>query len=141
MAIANDISVALNGDIRYTGSGDNYKVIELHRFLQDLADDEAASGDDLISIISSDPSSRSTDNIIEIKSPYNIDDTLAQHLYDGSVIQAGGDTIYDGITNFGVQGIHIEIIQNGALVTPNFWTTGLNADANAGISHRFMIKV
>lgn len=100
-----------------------------------------ASGDDLLDITDTTPSERSTDNIITLNTPYNIDATLAQHLYDGSIIQDGGDTVYDGIVNFGVQGIHIEVIQNGGLVTPNFWTTGLNADANAGISHRFMVLV
>lgn len=141
MAIADDISVAANGDIRYTGSGANYTVIEFHRWLQDLADDASSSGDDLIDITKDTPSDRSTDNIITLFAPYNIDDTLAQHLYDGSIIQDGGDTIYDGVVNFGVQGIHIEVMQNGALITPNFWTTGINADASAGISHRFMVKI
>lgn len=140
MAIADDISVAINGDVRYTGTTANYTVIELHRFLQDLADDAVASPDDLLDITDDTPSDRSTDNIITLLSPYNIDDTLAQHLYDGSIIQLGGNTIYDGIVNFGVQGIHIEVMQNGGLITPNFWTTGLNADTNAGISHRFMVK-
>jgi hypothetical protein len=37
--------------------------------------------------------------------------------------------------------MRLEIIQNGALAAPNFWTTGLNADAANGISHQFMIKV
>lgn len=140
MAIADDFSVALNGDIRYTGSGDNYTVLELHRFLQDLADNASSSGDDLVDITSDTPSDRSTDNIITLLGTYNIDDTAAQHLYDGSIIQASGDTIYDGIINFGVAGIYIEIMQNGALITPNFWTTGINADANSGISHRFLVK-
>ena len=140
MAIADDITVAANGDVRYSGTTTNYTVIEFHRFLQDLADNASSSGDDLLDITDDTPSERSTDNIITLYSPYNIDDTLAQHLYDGSIIQEGGDTIYDGIVNFGVQGIHIEVMQNGALITPNFWTTGLNADSNAGISHRFMIK-
>lgn len=140
MAIADDISVSIAGDVRYTGASANYTVIELHRFLQDLADDAVASSDDLLDITDETPSDRSTDNIITLLTPYNIDDVLAQHLYDGSIIQASGDTIYDGIVNFGVQGVHIEVLQNGALVTPNFWGTGLNFDANAGISHRFMIK-
>ena len=60
-------------------------------------DDAAASGDDILDITDATASERSTDNIITLKAPYNIDDTAAQHLYDGSIIQAGGDTIYDGI--------------------------------------------
>lgn len=140
MAIQDDLSVDAGGDIRYTGSTANYTVIEFHRWLQDLADDASSSGDDLLDITDDTPSERSTDNIITLYTPYNIDDTLAEHLYDGSIIQDSGATIYDGIVNFGVQGIHIEVMQDGALVTPNFWGTGLNADANAGISHRFMVK-
>lgn len=155
MAIADDISIAANGDIRYTGAAHGavgagyYTVIEFHRWLQDLADDAVASGDDLLDITNDTPSERSTDNIIRLYPPYNIDDTLAEHLYDGSIIQNNGDEIYDGIVNFGAEGIHIEIMQNGSLITNDFWNTipdgettkGLNRDTTAGISHRFMIKV
>ena len=140
MPIATDVSVASNGNIRYTGTVANYSVIELHRFLQGLADDALAAGDDLLDITNSTPSDRSTDNIITLLAPYNIDDTLAQHLYDGSIIQAGGDTIYDGFVVYANAGAYVSMIQNGAVVTPNFWTTGLNADAGQGISHRFMLK-
>jgi hypothetical protein len=141
MTIATDISVASNGNIRYTGGGTNYTVIQLHRFLQDLADDAVASGDDLMDITVATPSDRSTDNIITLLAPYNIDDTLAEHLYDGTIIQDGGDTKYDGIVVYANAGTYVSMIQNGAVVSPNFWTTGLNADAAQGISHRFMIKV
>ncbi len=138
--IADDISVAANGDIRLTGGSDNYTVLELHRFLNDLADDAVASGDDLLDINSPDPSSRSTDQIIELINGYNIDDALAERLYDGSIIQANGDTIYDGILIFAPQGTYVDVIQNGALVS-NFWTTGINPDAGLGVSHRFLVKV
>lgn len=139
MTIAADISVAANGNIRYTGSGTNYTVIQLHRFLADLADDAVASGDDLMDITYATPSERSTDNIITLLSPYNIDATLAQHLYDGSIIQTNGDEIYDGFVVYANAGAYVSMIQNGAVLT-NFWTTGLNADASQGISHRFMLK-
>jgi hypothetical protein len=155
MAIDTDISVASNGNIRYTGSAHGtagagyYTVIEFHRWLQDLADNASASGDDLLDITNDTPSERSTDNIITLYNPYNIDDTLAEHLYDGSIIQKDGDEIYDGIVNFGKEGIHIELMQNGSLISNDFWNTtpngetteGLNRDTSAGISHRFMVKV
>lgn len=141
MAIGDDFSVAANGDIRYTGTTNNYTVIAFHRWLGDLMDDAQASGNDILDITDATASERSTDNIITLKPPYNIDDEAAQHLYDGSVIQDNGDTIYDGILVFGASGMYLEIIQNGELVTPNFWTNGLNADPAAGISHRFMLKV
>lgn len=145
MAIANDFTVAANGDIRYSGSTDNYTVIALHRWLGDLMDNAEASGDDLLDITDATASERSTDNIITLKYPYNIDDTAATHLYDGSIIQSTADTnlgevIYDGILIFAGAGAYVDVIQNGALAT-NFWTTGLNADAANGISHRFLLKV
>lgn len=148
--VAADWTVAANGDIRYEGddhggaSPSYATVIEFHRWLQDLADDAVASGDDLLDITDSTPSERSTDNIITLNSPYNIDDTAAEHLYDGSIIQDGGDEIYDGIVNFGNPAVQIQIIQNGAVLADDWWNYdggGLNANATAGISHRFMLKV
>jgi len=154
MAIKDDVSVAANGDIRYEGAAHEaagagyYTVIELHRFLQDLADDASSSGDDLLDITDDTPSDRSTDNIIQIIPPYNIDQDLSEHLYDGSIIQANGDDIWDGIVNFGTEGIHINIVQDGALLTNDFWNSipngetlkGLNRDNNAGITARFLVK-
>ena len=143
--VATDYSVAANGDIRYTGTTTNNTVIEFHRWLGTLMDDAQASGNDILDITDSTASERSTDNIITLKYPYNIDDTLAQHLYDGSIIQSTtssnlGENIYDGIVVLAPTGMYLSIVQNGALAT-NFWTTGLNADADNGISHRFMLKV
>ena len=141
MAIQDDFSVSVTGDIRYTGTTSNYTVIELHRWLGDLMDDAAASGNDILDITDATASERSTDNIITLKSPYNINNVTAQHLYDGSIIQSNGNTIYDGILVFAATGAYLEIIQDGAKLLPNFWTTGLNADTANGISHRFMVMV
>ena len=69
MAIADDFSVSdtVLGEIRYTGSTANYTVIEFHRFLQDLADNETIVGaDDKLDITDTTPSDRSTDNIITL---------------------------------------------------------------------------
>ena len=141
MAIADDISVAVNGDIRYTGTTANYTVIELHRFLQDLADDAVSTGDDLHDITDETSSDRSTDNIVTINAPYNIDDTLAQHLYDGSITQNGGATIYAGLVVVGAveAGTNIIIVQNDALLT-DYWTAFPNADTAANILMRTTVK-
>ena len=143
MAIGDDFSINAAGDIRYIGSPNDtfYTVIEFHRWLGDLQDDAQAAGNDILDITSATASQRSTDNIITLNSPYNIDDATAQQLYDGSIIQNNGDDIYDGLLVLANAGMYLEIIQNGSLVTPNFWTTGLNPDADQGISHRFMLKV
>lgn len=122
-------------------------VIEFHRWLQGLADDAVAVGDDELDITNTDPSRRSTDNIITLINGYTLYEAGAtpasEHLYDGSVIQAGGDDVWDGIVNFGNSDVQIQIIQNGAVTADDWWNfnnAGLNADAQAGISHRFMIK-
>lgn len=140
MAIGTDFEVQVDGDIRHVANSNHYTVIEFHRWLGDLMDDAAASGDDVLDITDSTASERSTDNIITLKAPYNIDDTTAQYLYDGSIIQKGGDEIYDGLVVIAAAGMYLDVIQNGALAT-NFWTTGYNADSANGISHRFMLKV
>ena len=142
MAIVDDFSIATNGDIRWV-SGGNYTVIAFHRWLGDLMDDALATGNDLLDITDATASERSTDNIITLKPPYNIDDTTARHLFDGSIIQGTGasEVIYEGILVFAAAGMYLEIVQNGALATPNFWGAAINADAANGISHRFMLKV
>lgn len=79
MAIADRIAINASNVIYYdsaAGANDHgsataeyFTVIEMHRFLQDLADDATASGDDLVDITSATPSDRSTDNIIRILAP------------------------------------------------------------------------
>lgn len=140
MPIASDFEVQNDKDIRYTGVSNNYTVLELHRWLQDLADDASSIVDDIVDITSPTPTNRQTDNIIELLNGFNIDATAAEHLYDGSIIQAGGDVIWDGLVVLAPAGTRVEVIQNGALLS-NFWTTSLNPDAANGISHRFMVQV
>lgn len=153
MAIADgDVSVDTSGNIRWTGgavSATQYSVLELHRWLQKLADDQQWSGDDQVDITVRNPSERSTDQIIELfdysgsSGPtFNIDDTMAQHLYDGSITQEGGDVVYsglrvDGAVNLGTT--EFQIIQNNEIL-PNYWGTGLNAVAASNIIHQGLVK-
>lgn len=162
MAIDTDIAIDGSGNIYYTGNAHGvagagyYSVIELHRYLMDLADDAVASGDDLVDITSDTPSDRSTDNIITLLAGYRLDDAngsatdaISEHLYDGSIIQNDDGSIWDGLVVIASEGMDLQIIQNGALVSNDFWNTvpsgetlkGLNRDVANGISHRFMIKV
>ena len=127
-------------------------VIELHRWLQDLADDPTSSGDDQMDITDVLPSSRATDNLITLIGGVTITDAGIEHLYDGSIVQGtvGVDQkIWDGIVNFGNEDVVIQLIQNGAVTTDDYWNTtpdgetvgGINRDNAAGISHRFMVLV
>lgn len=155
MTIADDFEIQADKDIRYIGAAHGaagagyYTVLEFHRWLQDLADDAGASGDDLLDISKETPSDKAFDTIINLVNGYNIDDTAAEHLYQGSIIQAGGDVIYDGVAVIAAAGAFVEIVQNGALIANDFWnstpdgasTSGLNPDSTQGLSHRFMVKV
>jgi len=150
MAIADDFSVAVNGDIRHVSGTTHYTVLELHRFLQDLADNASASGNDLVDITSSTPSERSTDSIITLLGTYNIDDDAAEYFYGGSIKQGSGGTevIYSGLKVLGAvnnSNTQIQIVQDNSLydATP-FWGTqstgGYNGDATAGVLLRILVK-
>jgi len=97
MAIGTDFEIQSDKDIRYIGAAHGasgagyYTVLELHRWLQDLADDASSSGDDYIDITTATPSDKAYDTIITLINSFNIDDTAAEHLYGGSIIQDGGD--------------------------------------------------
>lgn len=156
--VAADWSIDNSSNIRYIGDAHGgtdpsyVTVIDFHRALQDFADDAAASGDDLMDISKLTPSDRSTDNIITMLNSFNIDDTAAEHLYDGSIIQTGGAEIYDGVVNFG-NAKYIILHQNGAILndTTDFWNSysadgGENftfppSNTQAGVSHNFLAKV
>lgn len=148
MAIGDDFSVALNGDIRHVSGTTTYTVLELHRWLQDLADDQQAVATDFVDITSYTPSERATDQIIDLKDyvgvtgpTFNIDDTAAQFFYDGSISQKGGDDLYSGLVMVGSveTGTEIQVIQDESVLT-SFWSTGLNAVPAANILNQVLIK-
>lgn len=128
------------GNIRYIGNDHNgaapsyATVIEFHRALQALADNASSTGaDDELDITDNTPSDRSTDNIVTLNAPYNIDDASSEHLYDGSIIQNSGADIYDGFVNFGNSAVQIQVIQNGAVLADDWWnksTGGTHTGAN-----------
>lgn len=127
MTIADDFSIALNGDIRHVANTNTYTVLELHRYLQDNADNaSAASADDLINITSDDPSAKSTAQILQLLPPYNITQTETEFLYDGSIVQGSGATEekWGGLVVVGnvVTGTELQVIQNDALLT-SYWGT------------------
>lgn len=153
MAIEDDFSVAVNGDIRHSSGSTNYTVLALHRMLQDLADDASASGDDLVDITSDTPSDRSTDQIVTLLGTYNIDDDAAEYLYGGSITQSDGDTVYSGLRVLGSVNssttqlmVYQDNDQYQFTTTPAspFWGTqgsgGYNGDAANAVLMRCLIK-
>lgn len=131
MAIGDDFTITYNAgayDIRHSANTNTYTVLELHRWVQDLADDEEFSGNDELDITSPTPSERSTDNIITLQNGFNIDDDAAEYFYDGSITQDGGDTVYSGLVVVGSvnRATILKIIQNNAFYDDQaapFWST------------------
>ena len=147
MVIAADTSVATNGDIREVGGAANYTGLELIRFLGELADDQEASGDDLLDITSFTPYDRSTDDIFELLDhsasggpTFNIDQTYSERLYNASILQKNGDEQYSGLKILGVveAATEIQVIQDEAIYT-SFWGTGINAVPADSILNQVLI--
>lgn len=154
MAIQDDFTIAVNGDIRHTANNNHYTVLELHRWLQDEADNAQAvdTSNDFVDITTATPSERATDNIITLINGFNIDDDAAEYLYDGSIENSDG-TLYSGLTVLGAvnnTATQIVVIQDNALYTYTttpaspFWGTqaggGYNGDAASGLLMKCLIK-
>jgi len=137
-----DWSVAANGDFREVAGTSTHEVIELHRFFMGLLDDTSATGDDLVYVSNGIiPSVRSTDEIITLNVPYNIDQTVSERFYNGSVTYNGGNDVYSGLQVVGnVSGTtQIQVIQNNTLTT-SFWGTDLNAVPAESIIIQMLLK-
>lgn len=133
MPIGADFTVASNGDIRHSGGTTVYSVLELHQWLQDMADDASitTSGDN-VSILSANPSkldgprSAIKPMILNLLNGFNIDDTAAQFINFGSIQQDGTNTLYTGVKTIGsplVAGSPMYIVQNAAKLT-SYWPAG-----------------
>jgi hypothetical protein len=139
------LDVRYIGDI-HSGASPSYSTtIELHRALQNFAYDEVDSGDDELSIIDQTPSDRGgADTNITLLNGCNLDDASVEYIYDGSLTQDSGDTIYDGVQVFG-NADSIQVIQDGALITNDFWNEAKMKtaveDSLSSTTHRFLLKV
>lgn len=155
MAIGDDFSIDTSRNIRYIGAAHGdvnagyYTVLEIYRWAQDLADNAQASGDDILAATYAVPGRRQTDNIIEFINGYNIDQLASEHLYNGSIIQSGGDERWDGFQVIAGGDMFLMIHQNGAVLANDFWNNnapgsveaGLNPNAAQGLAMQFMLKV
>ena len=124
-------------------------VIQFHRWIAALADDPEFSGDDEHDIIDQEATARSTDNIITLQDysatsgvTYNVTATEIEHLYDGSITQGSGITEerWDGIVNFGNQDVHIQVRQDGAILTDDYWNAGWQAGSHSGATNATILN-
>lgn len=134
MAIdATKFTVALNGEIRQTaafvpGTNARYSTLELHAWLQDLADNPTATGDDLVSILGPNPSELagkrnvSRPMAVTLLPNINVNDATAQWFRFGSLEQEAGQTLYTGLKVLGalVANSPIYITQLDAKI-PKYW--------------------
>lgn len=144
-----DVSIDVNGNIRWTGAAttNRHTVLEFIQWLMDKQDDDQAAGDDLLDITVDTPFDRSTDQIVRLNWPFNIDDTFASHLYDGSIEQALSATEPLGERWSGLEvlgpveaGTEYMIVQSGK-VLPAFWGTGINAPGGGSlVFSRHLVK-
>jgi hypothetical protein len=110
-------------------------VLELHQWLQDLADDPAYAGNDLLDILSPNPSKldgprdaavASRLNLLTSGSVvFNIDDDAAKYINFGSIKENSSDVQYSGLKTIGgiVAASPIYVVQNGNKLT-KFWADG-----------------
>lgn len=122
------------GDDHHEAAPSYATVIEFHRWIGGLADDPTSSGDDELDATDPLPSTRATDNFITLINGYSPTAAALEHLYDGSLVWDGGDEIADGIVNFGNIGVMIQIQQNGAVLTDDFWNFSVGGACTAGSS-------
>jgi len=139
-----DVSINASGDIRWTGAAttNRHSVLEFIQWLMTKQDDEQAVGDDLLDITVDTSFDRSTDQIVALNSPFNIDDTFALHLYDGSVSQNSANDLYSGLGIIGPAeaGTEYQILQDGKKIAA-FWGTGINAeDSPSLVFSRHLVK-
>jgi len=132
MAIGTDFSINAAHEIRHVSGTTVYSDLDLHKWLQELADDALFSGDDELDILSNNPSkldgprSAIKPMLLNLLNTFNIDDEAAKFFNFGSVQQNGTDDLFTGVKSIGsplVANSPIYIVQDGNKLT-SFWADG-----------------
>jgi hypothetical protein len=137
MPIQDDFQISTTGDIRRQAGASStiYSVLDLHAWLQDLADDAAAAGNDLVDILAPNPSKLDGPRDAAVASrlnlltdgsvAFNLDDTAAQFINFGSIKQQSAAVQYSGLKTIGgiVAASPVYVVQSGSKLT-KFWGNG-----------------
>lgn len=140
--------VAATGAITFVSGTDTFHVKWINRSLQKLAWDFVVSGDDEINLSFPNPSKEEAlgkivtlnDHTVNFSVNYNVDDTVMQSHFGGSVSQNSGDDIYYGLIVLGSTSIPLplKLIQDEVELTSH-WGNGKNqTDGNTLL--RVMVK-
>lgn len=115
--------IAGNGTLNGVVHERCYQPYHLHRLLQDLNDNGDIAGNDDLSRVDPTASSKDTPTIVNLLGNMNIDATMAQHMYEGSISQASAATLYSGV-NVQVTSPNADtrpvLIKNDAIIT-DYW--------------------
>ena len=150
-----DRSIRYVGPAHGTAGANPVTVLELHRWVQDMADDASMANDDYMDITGANPSDKKFDTIIQLLNGCVLDDAYAtpasEYIYGGTIIQGSGGTevIYDGIAVVANRGVIVNVIQNNTVIANKFWNStpsgesfaGINPNPAAGVAMQFMVKV
>lgn len=133
MPIASDFTIDASGNVRQVaafvpGTSARYTTLELHAWLQDLADNPSASGDDLVSILGSNPSelagkrNAARPMALTLLPTMNVNDATSQWFKFGSIEQGAGQDLYTGLKVLGtnVANTPIYITQSNAKIA-KYW--------------------
>lgn len=149
MAAINNATFSINaaGNLRQAaafvpGTSVRHTTLELHAWLQDLADNPSTTGDDLVSILGTNPSELagkrnvSRPMAVTLLPNINIDDSTAQWFRFGSIEQNAGADLYTGVKVIGslVASSPIYLLQNNTKLT-KYW-----ADADVNTAFQVLVK-
>lgn len=139
MTINSTFAIATNGNITGSafvpGTSVRFSTLDLHQWLQDLADDSAPSGDDNVSILGSNPSelagkrNANRPMALTLLNGINVSDDAAKWFKFGSIEQASGDVLFTGLKVLGtlVASSPIYIYQDTGKVT-KYWADADSAN-------------
>jgi hypothetical protein len=147
MTIATDLTIDASGNVRQVssfvpGTHTRYTTLELHAFLQDLADNPTTSGDDMVSILGSNPSelagkrNASRPMALTLLPNININAATSQWFKFGSIEQSAGNELFTGLKVIGslVASSPIYITQSNAKIT-KYW-----ADSDVNTSFQVLVQ-
>ena len=104
---AAEFSISAGGDVRHVTGTAVYPVLDLHAWLQDLADNSAPTADDNVSILGANPGelagkrNTSRPSALTLLGGINLDDATSQRFQFGSIEQAAGAVLYTGVNTIG----------------------------------------
>lgn len=131
---ATDFSIDGSGNLRSIAGSGVYSVLDLHAWLQDLADNSAPSADDNVSILGPNPGelagkrNASRPSALTLLNGINIDDATSHRFFFGSIEQSNGAVLYTGINTIGsgLTGRSHYVVQNAAKYNSGtkWWSAG-----------------